>query len=120
MVFTYEKIKILPMYVCSRSVTYLAPTAFPSSTVIVFISTTVPSYNPTNAPTSAATNSPLLIFLLSLPGLLFSTVGVTALVVRREHSASLNHINSLYTEGLDSLLRGFFLAVLLNKAVKKL
>ena len=53
----------------------------------------------------------------SLPGLLFVLVGIAALQLRRDKSSFLNPINAIQWEVVDLCLRGFFLAVLLTKAI---
>eukprot|EP01035_Chromulina_nebulosa_P023989 gene23989-31142_t len=83
----------------------MTPTTNSPSTAPTF-SPSNPSAAPTTyTPTTVPTNSPTIV------------VGITALQLRRAKSGLLNPINVLPLEVLDLLIRGFFLAVLLTKAV---
>ena len=133
--------------------TYLDPTAFPSSTVIAFetnspsqvvtyfptvVQTTPYPLTTTNFPSTALTYYPSYPSVVatthspstaptvttfwvglpsSLPGIVFVVVGITALLLRRAKSSLLNPIKALPWEVLDLFMRGFFLAVLLTKAL---
>ena len=123
-------------YTIIRSVTYLDPTAFPSTTVIVYTTTTSP-YLSLSATTAFTTVSSVWVVLpSSILGVLFVVVGIAALLLRttsnnnnnnnnnnkKKSSSSaalllLNPINNaLPWEVLDLLMRGFSLTVVLINA----
>ena len=84
--------------------TYVDPTAFPSSTVIVYA-----------APTPIASSVMVVVVIVSsiFGLLLFALVGIIALLLKNTNSV----INDLSSEVSNLLLRGFFLAVLMIVAI---
>ena len=59
----------------------------------------------------------LIVFLLSLPGLLYFIAGTIAHITRSANKAYLNPLNSFITELLELFLKSLFLAIMINKAV---
>eukprot|EP01036_Dinobryon_divergens_P034908 gene34908-45175_t len=105
----------------------MVPTKQSFSTAPTHSSFTAPTYTPFGPSAVPTTPSPstapstvaflLVVFLSSIPGMVYVVVGITALQLRRAKSDLLNSINALYLEVLDLLIRGFFLTVLITQAV---